>query len=304
MFGAKSFGRVLADHHAQPFYYYLKSFPGDFLPWTIFLPAAYRALEPGALRRKLVAWALVVIALFSLSVGKRHLYILLAWPGAAMLVAAGWDGILGLTRRWQAVTGWIALGLLVLISLAETGLMIGALAGLVRHSERVLGPNPAAPWLLLPCVLLLLAGSTVLIGWFQRDGLTRRWFSGFAGVMFAHWMLVGTFVLPALNATKAPLELAAEARAQLRPGQPIHVYRDQLAIIALYAERPGRYLRTEEEVAALIASADSGIIVFDDEDWEPMAARFADRVRARHFDMGSKDLVWVDIPPPIAAAAP
>jgi 4-amino-4-deoxy-L-arabinose transferase-like glycosyltransferase len=302
MFGSKSFGRVLADHHAQPFYYYLKSFPADFLPWTLFLPAVLRGMGPGPLRRRLVVWVIVVIALFSFSVGTRHLYILLAWPGAAMLVAAGWDAIPALTRRWQMVTGGIAAGFVLLLSLAETALVAAAVSGMLRHADRVLGPNPAAPWLLLPGALLPLAGGSVLVSWLPRDGLTRRWFNVLAAVMFGHWLLAGTLVLPALNATKAPLDLAAEARVSLRPDQPIHVYRDQMAIMALYAERSGRYLRTEEEVEALVSGGDYGIIVFDDDDWEPMAERFAGRVRVRHFLMGSKDLVWVDFPPPVAAA--
>jgi hypothetical protein len=300
MFGAKSFGRVLQDQHAQAFYYYLLNFPLDFLPWTIFLPAAYRGVEPGPMRRRLVAWTLIVIGLFSLSVGKRHLYILLAFPGAAMLVAAGWDGLVSLTRRWQRVTGWIALGLIFTISLAETGLLAAAVSGLIKNADRVLGPNPAAPWTLLPCSLLMLGGGTVLIGWFNRDGLTRRWFSVFAGMMFVHWLLVGLLVLPALNATKAPLALAAEARAHLQPRQPIHVYQHQLAIIALYAERPGRYLQTTSEVEELITDGDYGIIVFDQKDWDVLAPQFAGRVRARPFRMGSKKLVWVDFPPAVA----
>ena len=196
----------------------------------------------------------------------------------------------------------IALGLVVTISLAETGVLVAALSGLIKNADRVLGPNPAAPWTLLPCALLMLGGGTVLIGWFNRDGLTRRWFNVFAALMFAHWTLVGLFVLPALNATKAPLELTAEARAQLRPGQPIHVYKDQLAIIALYAERPGRYLQTEEDIEQLLAGGEYGIIVFDQEDWDVVQPRFADRVRARPFKMGSKKLVWVDFPPTATAA--
>lgn len=302
MFGAKSFGRVLADHHAQPFFYYVPHFLAEFLPWTIFLPAAYRGLEPGPLRRRLVAWTLVVIALFSLSVGKRNLYILLAWPGAAMLVAAGWDGIMGLTRRWQRTTGWAAVGLITVIGLAETGLLVGALSGLITHADRVLGPNPLAPWNLLPCAVLMLVGGTVLIGWFRSDGLTRRWFKVFAGVMFAHWFLVGLLVLPALNATKAPLALTAEAQERLPPGQPIHLFRYQLAIIALYAERPGRQLQSAEEIEALLAQGEYTIVVFDERDWIALEPQFAGRVRARPFRMGSKELVWVDFPPPVEIA--
>ncbi len=114
MLGKKSFARVVQDHHAQAFYYYIPHFLAEFMPWTIFLPAAWQGLGPGPQRRRLATWVLTVIVLFSLSVGKRNLYILTAWPGAAMFIAAGWDGISGLGRRWSGISGWCAAGFVTL----------------------------------------------------------------------------------------------------------------------------------------------------------------------------------------------
>ncbi len=155
--------------------------------------------------------------------------------------------------------------------------------------------------MLLPCAILMLGGSAVLIAWFRQHGLTRRWFNLFAGVLFLHWMLLGALVQPEFNPAKAPLELTAQARARLQPGQPIYLYKDQLAIIALYAHHPGRQLQTPEDVDHVLAAGGYGIIVFDQEDWDDIGDRFAARVRARPFRMGSKKLVWVDFPPPVTA---
>ncbi len=310
MLGQKSFGRVVADSgHARPFYYYLKSFPVDFLPWTVFLPAAFCALEPGPLRRRLVTWALLVIGLFSLSVGKRNIYILAAWPGAAMIVAAGWDGLGGLKPRWQKITGWTAMGLVIVTALVAAAawlvLALGWTAPVARwfHQDphdaiEFLAEHPTLPWRALPGVLLLLAVCPVLIRLFRRDGFSRRWFALFAGLVFTIWTLAGLLVIPTFNSLKAPIELAAEARTRLRPGQPIHVYKSQLAIVALYADRPGRYLRNEKEFKALLAGGDTGIVVFSQKDWDLLAPRYAGRVRARSFAMGSKELAWVDFPAP------
>ena len=285
MFGAKSFGRVIHDHHAQPFYYYLSSFPVDFLPWTIFLPAAYKGLGPGWPRRRLLAWGLFVVGLFSLIVGKRNLYILPAFPAAAMLIAAGWDGMAGLSRRWTGITGGLAMGLVGLIGAAE--------AVAVFHPK-----TPVPGGVLAPGAVIMVAGAAALIWFFQRERLSARWFGCLAGVLFAHQIALATLVLPAVNPLKAPVELAAEARGRLDPGQPVYVYRDQLAIVALYVGHPGRYLREPEEVEAVVARGGYGVIVFDREDWESMALRFSTRVRARPFKMGGKNLVWIDFPPP------
>ncbi|MGH8020629.1 MAG: ArnT family glycosyltransferase, partial [Opitutaceae bacterium] len=65
MFTTKSFTRVVRDHHAKPFYYYLAHFPVEFLTWMIFLPAAIKGLEAGALRRRLLAWLIAMVVLFS-----------------------------------------------------------------------------------------------------------------------------------------------------------------------------------------------------------------------------------------------
>jgi 4-amino-4-deoxy-L-arabinose transferase-like glycosyltransferase len=287
MFGSKSFGRVIKDHHAQPVYYYLTTFPADFLPWMLFLPGAIVGLGRGVVRRRLLAWLLFVFVLFTLFVGKRNVYLLPMFPAAAMVVAAGWDGMQRLSRWWSLIPGWIALAILFVLGAGLFGGMF---------SQKV----PFATWRLLPAALVALAGSAFTARLFLREGLSARWCRTYAGSFFLLWISLSTLVLPALNPLKAPLELTAEARARLAPDQPIYLYQDQLAIIALYADRPGRYLRTPEEVEARIATGAYGIIVFDQEDWDTLGPQFADRVRARPFKMGSKHLVWVDFPPPDA----
>ena len=60
----------------------------------------------------------------------------------------------------------------------------------------------------------------------------------------------------------------------------------------------------DDEVEALIARGEYHIVVFDREDWIALEPQFAGRVRARHFEMGNKELVWVDFPPQAPARAP
>jgi 4-amino-4-deoxy-L-arabinose transferase-like glycosyltransferase len=90
---------VRAWEHTAPWYYYLAAFPAEFLPWTLFLPQAL--IRGGTLGRHqgreggwfALCWLVTVLGFFSISTGKRDIYILPAFPAAALLV--GW-----LWARW------------------------------------------------------------------------------------------------------------------------------------------------------------------------------------------------------------
>ncbi len=96
--------------HAAPFYFYLGAFPADFLPWTFFFLPAFvssfpRRRSPLANRHTGGAWApasagvtyfpkiwfLSIFVFLSLSSGKRSMYLLPAFPAAALLTAAWLD---------------------------------------------------------------------------------------------------------------------------------------------------------------------------------------------------------------------
>jgi 4-amino-4-deoxy-L-arabinose transferase-like glycosyltransferase len=105
----------------QPIYYYLYNFPISFLPWAIFLPAAF--IYGGFKERKekrqeylfLFAWFGVMFVFFSLSKGKRALYLLPLFPAAAILVGKLWDGLIFTTmdrfdRRWVSIPICVLMG--------------------------------------------------------------------------------------------------------------------------------------------------------------------------------------------------
>jgi 4-amino-4-deoxy-L-arabinose transferase-like glycosyltransferase len=79
-------------HHHRPFYYFLRTLPLDFLPWTLFFPSAF-ALSFKRLRsveRKevgfLLCWFFFVLVFFSFSQEKRNLYLLPLFPAASIMV--------------------------------------------------------------------------------------------------------------------------------------------------------------------------------------------------------------------------
>jgi hypothetical protein len=101
--------------HRQPFFYYLLHLPVGFLPWTLFIPAAIVALRKTnpALLRKLVVWSAFVVVFFSIPSSKRNLYILLAMPALAMMIAAAWDDLIpsvSCRKTAMAVLATLAVG--------------------------------------------------------------------------------------------------------------------------------------------------------------------------------------------------
>jgi len=312
MFGVKFLGRVAkAEDHANPFHYYLTHFPSEFMPWTLFLPAAYVALGAGALRRRLVAWFLFIFVMFTLFSGKRQMYILALYPAAALLVAAGWPRLGAIARRWTAWAGWGAVGFVLLAGAAGcAGAAVlwlapaeGKLA--LKLAKATAGMDGGAlPWRLLALGVPMLGAGIWLARTYRRESLSPRWFGGFATTVFVLLAITGAVVLPALNPVKAPLALVPEAQRRLAPGQPIHVYGRQLAIVPFYVERPGRELHEPEEVEALLAREKSGLIVFMDDGWAALSAELRGRFLVHPLRMGSKKLVWAEFPVPAGGVSP
>jgi len=79
--------------HSHPFYYYLPYLFSQGMPWSLFLPLLLwdvfkMGLRPGDDRLFLKLWFLVMFAFFSLSMGKRPVYLLPIYPAISLLLAA------------------------------------------------------------------------------------------------------------------------------------------------------------------------------------------------------------------------
>ncbi len=139
--------------HVRPFHYFLLQLPLDFLPWSLLLPFALPVLwrrtrsetestETKALSRSsarfLLSWILVPFVFFSLSAGKRGLYLLPIFPALAMSVV-----LTGRTASGIPTFGRSArrLGLAILV-VGTLELAIFTLALPRLHDEK--SPRPIA----------------------------------------------------------------------------------------------------------------------------------------------------------------
>lgn len=216
---AQSFARFAgATHrgHGQPFYYYLTQIWVDLLWWGPLLPfAVWWSWRSGLYRNRnfqLALWWLATFIVFlTLAVTKRQVYLLPAYPAAALLLAP-W--ISTLTRRQPRaeerrlakavhlygaflMVSWAILATVMFTLTFATDTIIekGGLEGLeveVLHAERI----PAA------VMGILMVAAAIWMGRAVRRRDARSVLIRLAVVSIAFFIVVFAGIMPALNASK------------------------------------------------------------------------------------------------------
>lgn len=194
----KQTARRYADswHHIKPFWYYLTSvIPLFWLPLSLLLPWLiphwWRAVRSGDRRIVLpLGWILLVLLFFSLSPGKRGVYILPALPMLALISAPYLQIIL--KGRWSNRLVWAVVTLLGLL-LAGAGL-----AGLygIEATRQLEASYDIYPWPFLLVTGLL----GLLSSWLTLDHKALSW------MLFvpALWLLYSTWGYLLLAPAKTP----------------------------------------------------------------------------------------------------
>jgi len=143
-----------AWHHTQPAWYFLEVIAGYWLPFSLALPwlfprwrDAFRARDARVWLP--LGWALLVLAFFSASPGKRDMYILPMLPMVAVAAAPYLDGVAA--SRWFRR---LLLALFVVLGFVFLGAGVAALQGdpsfeLKLEAQRGLDPASDALWWLL-----------------------------------------------------------------------------------------------------------------------------------------------------------
>lgn len=298
----QNLGRVQGEFggHNKPFYYFLMYFPLDFLPWSLALPLSWLALkrepEHEAGRRKLIAWILFVIVFFSLSSSKRNLYILLAHPAAAMLVAAAmahWPKVpeTWIRRTYGALWGFI--------TVLGSGMVIGSMVPQIPFNR----------WTLLPAGLALTAGMWLTRKARMNAGLQQdRWAMTMAGSLLAGFSLIGALVYHAVDDLKTPDELIKVAQEVLQPDELMIAYDMNGEIYSLYANRKGfmaHKLRhpngdpieqgTNQKFIQFINTSPqtNHLLIANEKDLPEIQTMIGNIFSAHPFSAGSKKLIWI-----------
>jgi 4-amino-4-deoxy-L-arabinose transferase-like glycosyltransferase len=248
----------------RPFYYYVWQFPAETLPWILFAPAVAWAARTRIFRtdadaeeqrawRLLLAWVGATLLFFSLSSGKRGLYLLPLLPATSLLLADALGRWVESARRipplFHVVTGAIG------AALAGAGAWL-ALRDPLRDASVSITAGV--------CVIAIV-GLAVL----AQLGLARaraRLRARLAVPVVAAWavlMVVFQLVYPARDADKSPRPIAEAAASLTAPERSIGLVGDaQMAGgLVYYGGRRVDLLDNPHDVARFIAAGGRAIVV-------------------------------------------
>lgn len=261
------FGRFArGTAHPRPWHYFLWNFPLLALPWTVLWPAIARAarrevfangadVERARAWRFLLAWALASLAFFSLSSGKRALYLLPALPATSLLAADVVVRALERGQDWPRIAARALACVAALLGLAGTTLVF------------------AGPWLPVPlprcfgAALLVVVGAAVL-AWRRAGGVAPAQTAGqrlaiTIGATLALEAAIFGLLFPALDDEKSPRTLGAAAARVTTPDQRVGLLgnRGLIGGIAYYAGRRVHAIETPDEAARFLSEGGRALVL-------------------------------------------
>jgi 4-amino-4-deoxy-L-arabinose transferase-like glycosyltransferase len=252
------FARYFAGaSHDQPLLFYLKRLPVAFLPWALVWPLALAPLRAGLGRdadpqrrralRLLIAFVGMGFLFFTLSAGKRVIYLVPLFPALALLTTEGLRGGLALARR---VPRGAAVGVLA------AGFALGA-ALLAAFAGARAGLPPAALGLALAIAAVLAA-----LPWervYATEPILAR---GFVLAVAAQVAVFG-WLLPRLDPAHSIRAAAVAAAAFAPEGTPIGLLRNGSMVggIAYYSGRLVLPVGGERGVERFVAAGGRALIL-------------------------------------------
>jgi 4-amino-4-deoxy-L-arabinose transferase-like glycosyltransferase len=264
--------------HARPFYYFLYQFPANFLPWTLLWPVVwvigrsqiftgYAGNETQRAWRFLIAVVATSFVFFTLSSGKRGLYMVPAFPFAALLCG---DAVIrwvhGRARAPRGLT-MVAAGVAVIMALLGGEILLATL-GMPLVLDRVEGLLEESDLGLLSAfggtLLVLAAGGAITWVVLVRNRVRVAAFvSVVIGGVFALELAIFTVLYPSIDAMRSPRAIAVAAAAFTEPGEPIGLfrYRSMIGGLAYYGHRPVVELNHQDEVAAFIEGGGQTVVM-------------------------------------------
>jgi 4-amino-4-deoxy-L-arabinose transferase-like glycosyltransferase len=205
-------------HHIHPWWSYLPVIAFEWLPLSLAIPWAIprwkRALQDRDARTLLpLAWAVLVVIFFSLSGGKRDVYILPVLPVTAIALAPLLPDIVRARAfRWALWALTLLLALVLLVS--GIGMHAGHLHRLAALAASALDGSPGP--LIAMIVGIGIAGIVIALA--ARPRHAQWGWCAFALVAWGSWGLVA---YPLLNGYSSSRTVMARAASLVPAGDPI-----------------------------------------------------------------------------------
>ncbi|HSF57177.1 MAG TPA: hypothetical protein VLD83_03840, partial [Candidatus Binatia bacterium] len=269
----------------HPVYYYIPYLFFEGLPWSLFLPFVLwdyfknRSFARGDDGVFLMIWAGAMFVFFSLSIGKRPVYLLPLYPALALLTAAWFyeqpRGALGPRRFWYRVialiAAWLGITLLVItlgglwnhdagwfFSLIEPLLKPKDRANLSAVTESLVGFG--GTFTVAACLSGILWLATAYSLWTARIR-PAAYFLVLVSIFvpFIGWSMV----LPAIAETKSYRDFMEEVNRRVHPNGKLYLFGELHSDpIVFYRGMEIETLeRSAEQVAAQIGSGNVYVIM-------------------------------------------
>ena len=265
----------------HPVWYYLWQFPANFFPWILFLPSATAlAFSAGERSRRnaalfLVTWIAAILLFFSLSTGKRALYIIPLYPAASILVghllarAADREGMETARRRLLgALVVWASLAPFLAAALPFFA---------ARRFPDLVPASAAIGGLLLAGAVAALAGA--LLG---RRAIVAPCL---VGSMLAACLVVIGVVQPWIDRYENIAPFARQVRSSLDPGVPFSTTEQKREAWVFYTGRLSETIDTDAQVLEYLSRPGPGDLLVEGDRLEALRARLpaglAERTRGR-----------------------
>ncbi|MEX2015130.1 MAG: glycosyltransferase family 39 protein [Candidatus Hydrogenedentales bacterium] len=205
---------TIGNHAQWPWYYAVKTLPVDWLPWTLFAPYmiyyVWKRRRDGEETRLLLAWTLPALIFFSISIGKRSVYILPLFPAIAILFSVSILDLMDNAREvWRKRTAWAWVVFLLLLAIAPVALLF---------------TEYADAWNVGMAMFAVVAGvfTAVSIVTARQNG--RNLHLRIAAQMFVLFVLVPFVAFPALNPYKSAREITAPIRTLTHAGEDFRLF--------------------------------------------------------------------------------
>jgi hypothetical protein len=277
--------------HSHPVYYYLSYLFSQSLPWSLFLPVVLWDLFRNGLRHSegalfLKLWFAVMFVFFSISVGKRTVYLLPIYPALSLLFAAWFyqaveaRGGRLLVYRAIAVFGGFTGALLLIMSLG--GLWSHDPAWFFAPIEGLLKPKDRANLIAVRHQLesfgwtfTLVALSAALL-WLSLSrslwcGRMRAVAHQLVAVCVLQGFMSWTVVMPVIAANRSYRDFMAAVNRRVKAEDKLFIYGEfnSDAVVFYRGEVIDPLDRAPEEVAAALSKGD-GYLIMPERDWKAM----------------------------------
>jgi 4-amino-4-deoxy-L-arabinose transferase-like glycosyltransferase len=250
--------------HIRPIYYYLYQFPPNFLPWIIFLPAAmvYGFSRAMKAKRKeflfLMIWFIFIFLFFTLSKGKRGLYLLPLFPAVSLMVGKLWEDFVSFSMKhfrheWITIPLYGLMGVICVAGVALPWVISAKLPSYFSYS--------------LP-VAFLLVGVSIGLFVLNRFKYYGAIFLLLIGMMAGGFFYALRVVFPLVNPYKSSRFICQEITTRMQPGEKLAIYGDfepgpfnfytGIVPIPVLEEEEAllNFLRSPERVFCLLKSRD------------------------------------------------